>query len=128
MADAPFDYVAMQSVAFSLLTQFGQTMNIRRVSKASGTDWDPTQTSTDYPTVGIITNLMRWYPAFTGNNDVLRTDRAGLVAASPLDTLAFIPLPFDGCVDQLGRVWKIIDVKPIYPGAVNVIYIFQLRV
>ena len=130
MSDATaFDYASMQQVALSLLQQFGQMLTVRRVSNTGGSQWEPTQTNQDYPTVGIITNLQRWYPAFTGNNDILRTDRAGLIAASPLDALSFVPLPnTDRLIDQAGKVWKIIDVKPVYPAGINVVYVLQLRV
>lgn len=128
MADAPFDYAQMQALAVSLLTQFGQAISIRRATATGGTAWEPTTSSADFATIGIITDLARWYSAFTGNNDVLRTDRAGLVAASPLDALGIVPTANDLLVDQSGTVWKIMDVKPVYPGGVNVIYKFQLRV
>lgn len=122
-----FDYADAQATATALLTEFGQAVLIRRVSNTGGTAWEPTQATTDYPSIGVVLNLPRWYPSFT-QGDVLRTDRLGYVAAAPLDALGVVPTPFDRFVDAAGRSWKIIDVKNLYPAGINVLYTLQLRI
>ena len=126
---AAFDYVAARAVADSLLADFGQTVLLRRTVATGGTDWEPTQSVTDYTTLGAITNLMRWYPAYTraGESDVLRTDRLCYIAMGPLNALGIVPTPFDQLVDAAGTVYKIIDAKPIAPAGLPVVYILQLR-
>lgn len=120
-----FDYTKAQATAVRLLTKFGQAVVIRRVSSTGGSAWEPTQSSADYPSIGVVLNLPRWYPSFT-QGDVLRTDRLGYVAAAPLGTI--VPTPFDRFVDAAGRSWKIIDVKNLYPAGINVLYTLQLRI
>lgn len=120
-----FDYVDAQATANELLTYFGQSVIIRRMSNTGGTAWEPVQASQDYPSIGVVLNLPRWYPAFT-QGDVLRTDRMGYVAATPLG--AIVPTPFDRFIDAAGKSWKIIDVKSLYPAGINVLYTLQLRI
>lgn len=123
-----FDYAGAQATAVRLLTKFGQPVSIRRVSNTgAGSAWEPTQSSADYRSIGVVLNLPRWYPSFT-QGDVLRTDRLGYVAAAPLDALGVVPTPFDRFVDAAGRSWKIIDVKSLYPAGINVLYTLQLRI
>lgn len=122
-----FDYARAQDTAVRLLTKFGQAVLIRRVSNTGGTQWEPVQSTSDYPSIGVVLNLPRWYPSFT-QGDVLRTDRLGYVAAAPLDALGVVPTPFDRFVDAAGRSWKIIDVKSLYPAGINVLYTLQLRI
>lgn len=122
----PFDYIAARNDADSLLADFGQPVLIRRTA-LTGTPWEPTQAITDYPTIGAIVNLKRWYPSFADNSDVLRTDRLGYVSMGPLNALGIVPTPFDVLVNAAAVVFRIIDAKPIYPGGLPVLYILQLR-
>lgn len=122
-----FDYPDMRDTADSILTEFGQVVKLHQMSNTGGLQWEPVQSDVYTDTVGCILNLTRWYPSFT-QGDVLRTDRLGLIAAGPLTAAGVTPTPFDRLIDAAGRSWKIIDVKPIYPGGVAVIYTLQLRI
>jgi hypothetical protein len=121
-----FDYAAIRATADRLITKFGQTVQLRRAVD-SGSASEPTQTVTDYPTKCAIVNITRWYAAFAENSDILRTDRLGYLAMGPLLAAAIEPTPFDQVVDTAGKVYRIIDSKPVYPAGTSVVYILQLR-
>lgn len=121
-----FDYLTMRDIADALIAQFGQAVLIRRVAN-TGSGWEPTQTATDYPTLGVVGILPRWYPSFV-DGDVLRTDRIGYASAGPLTVLGIEPTPFDRFVTAAGQVFRIIDSKPINPAGTAVIYVLQLRI
>lgn len=122
-----FDYAGARDDADALLAEFGAAVSVRRTTN-SGTEYTPTQSSADYASLGVVTNLPRWYPAFVNGSDVLRTDRLGLVAAGPLTALAITPTPNDLFVSPDGTVYRIIDAKPIAPAGVAVVFILQLRI
>lgn len=124
----PFDYLASRADADGLISDFGQPILIRRANTTGGTPWEPTQgTPTDYPTNAAIVILPRWYPAFADGGDVLRTDRLAYVAAGPLG--AIVPTPFDLLVALgSGKIYRIIDSKPIDPAGIAVVHVLQLRV
>lgn len=123
----PFDYLSSRDDADGLLDEFGQAVLLRRAVN-SGSETEPTQVVTDYATVGVVTNLTRWYPAFETNSDILRTDRLGLISAGPLTALGITPTPFDTLVTAAGVVFRIIDAKPIAPAGIAVVYVLQLRI
>jgi hypothetical protein len=135
----PFDYAGSRDDADALLAEFGTASALRRLVN-SGTAWEPTQTSTDYPTVAVRLNLRRWYPAFEDNSDILRTDRLGLLSMGPLaalgvtEVLPFDTLVFGGTWNAVhsvqvgGIVYRIIDAKPIAPSGLAVVYSLQLRI
>lgn len=124
----PFDYGAARDDADALIADFGAPAVLRRVTATGGTAFEPTQTTTDYPTIACVVNAMRWYSAYQPNSDVLRTDRRGIVAAGPLTAAGVTEITaFDVLV--FGNVtYKIIDAKPIAPGGVPVLYDLQLRI
>lgn len=128
MADT-FDYVAMQATADRLIKKFGATAAIRRLAKTGGTEWEPTQTPTDYATAAVVTNLPRWYSAFADDNsDVLRTDRLGYVAMGPLAALGVTEILPNDILVFGAKVFAIIDAKPIAPAGFAATYILQLRI
>jgi len=123
-----FDYTAIRAVADQLLTDFGQAVLIRRATNTAGlTPWEPSQATTDYASIGVVTNLTRWYASFAENSDILRTDRLGYVSAGPLVALNIVPTPFDLFVTVTGQILRIIDAKPIAPAGIPVLYVLQLR-
>ncbi len=132
-----YDYAAAQTTADRLIAKFGAASALRRIVN-SGSETEPTQTPTDYPTVAVRTNLARWYPAFETNSDILRTDRLGLLSMGPLAALGVTDVtPFDflvfggtwsGSAQVGGTVYRIIDAKPIAPAGLATIYILQLRI
>lgn len=123
-----FDYAGTRDDADALLQEFGAPSALRRVTNTGGTGFEPTQTTTDYPTVACVLNYTRRYPSYVQNSDVLITDRRGLVSAGPLNALGVTGItPFDTLVFGT-TVYKIIDAKPIAPAGVPVLYDLQLRV
>lgn len=128
-----FDYVAARDTADRLLAKFGVASSLLRVANLGGSDTEPTQTTTEYPTIGVRTNLSRWYPAFETNSDILRTDRLGLLSMGPLAALGILDVtPFDFFVFDTGNAggikYRIIDAKPIAPAGLAVVYSLQLRI
>lgn len=121
-----FDYTSILADADALIAEFGSPVTVRRTAN-SGTGYDPTQTTTDYTTQGVITNLPRWYSSYAPNMDVLRTDRLGYIAAGPLNALGVTPTPLGDVLVANGISFNIIDVKPVYPAGLAVLYILQLR-
>jgi hypothetical protein len=127
-----YDYAAAQATADRLLAKFGAVSALRRVVN-SGSETEPTQTPTDYPTVAVRINLARWYPAFETNSDILRTDRLGLLSMGPLGLLGVTDAtPYDFLVFNTavggGTVYRIIDAKPIAPAGLAAVYVLQLRI
>lgn len=122
-----FDYLHMRDVGDRLLTKFGQSCLLRKVTNTGGPAWEPVQANQDYPTIVAIVPLPRWYPSFT-QGDVLRTDRMGLIAAGPLTALGVVATAFDRIIDASGFSWQIVDLKSIAPSGVVVFYQTQLRI
>lgn len=123
-----FDYLTSRDDADSLLAEFGQAVRLRRLV-ASGTPFAPTLTATDYPTIAAVVSLTRWYPPTIEGTDILRTDRRGLIAAGPLAALGVQVQKFDQLVLADGvTLFKILDVKPVSPAGLVVIFDTWLRI
>lgn len=120
MTVAPFDYPGMRDTGDELIEEFGQTVAIRRTVD-SGTEWDPTQTTTDYATKGAKVEFT-W--SQRQDSSVLVTDERWLVSAGPLDDLVLTP------VDKIvvgGVALEIIKASPVNPGGVAVVFDCQVR-
>jgi hypothetical protein len=119
----PFDYLESRDDADELIEEFGGAALVRILTN-SGTAWEPSQTTADKATFAAVID----YDArqIDGEN-VLRTDRRALVAAGPLAALG---VTLFGPTDKLvigGDVYSLIDVKPIKPAAVVVMFDCQVR-
>ena len=122
-----FDYSSARDTADVLLAEFGQPVRLRRLTN-SGTAFAPTQGVTDYATIAAIVDLTRWYAPTIEGTDILRTDRRGLISAGPLTALGVQAQKFDQLLLASGAIFKILDVKPIAPAGLIVMYDAWLRI
>lgn len=124
-----FDYNGARDIADTLLAQFGQPITIRRIDNSTGgADWAPGQTTTDYATLAAIVALPRWYPPMEAGSDIIRTDKRGLIAAGPLTAAGVVVQKKDSLIAADGTVFSILDVKPVNPAGVTVMYDCWLRI
>lgn len=120
---AAFDYLESRDDADELIEEFGQTVSLRRVA-ASGTEWEPVLTPTDYATKGVILDYN--VRQIDGVN-ILITDRRALVAAGPLTTLGITSIaPPDSLVVASVAI-PIVRAIPLAPAGTVVMYDCQLR-
>lgn len=117
---AEFDYANSAATATRLITRFGQTVSVRRMTK-SGPAWEPTLTPTDYATKGAKVDFS-WRQLQSG--DVLATDQRWLVSADgvPTDVNAA-----DFLMVGSAQI-VIVKVTPLAPAGTVVFYDLQVRV
>jgi hypothetical protein len=118
---ASFDYIGSRKDADDLVAEFGQAVALRRTTK-SGTPWEPSESAADYATVAAI---LDYNVRQVDGVNILRTDRRAIVAAGPLG--AVVPTVPDKLVVG-GTAIPIVNVKPLNPAGVAVLYECQLRV
>lgn len=121
MADA-FDYLATRADADELIAEFGQAGAIRRVGATSTVNpWDPeASASVDHPC--LLVDLE--YSAGEANGTLIRqTDRKILMSVS---TLTIEPTEADQVVVG-GHAMEIVNVSPLAPGGVVILYEIQAR-
>lgn len=118
MTVTAFDYVESRFDADELIEEFGQTVSIRRTTN-SGTEWEPTQATTDYPTFGARV-AFTWKQLKAGN--VLATDQRWMIAAGPLVALGVEPAVADVLVVGGVVVGTIAPLDPLNPGGVAVFF------
>lgn len=122
MASDPFDYLESVADADELISDFGQSVQIVRTADGNGPVWDPgagtTTTATTFAVRveytmkqiqagGVLANAERWLVA---------TNAGSLASLQPQDKLS------------LGGVERdILDVKPLQPASVIVMYDCQVR-
>lgn len=122
-----FDYLSSRDDADSLLAEFGQAVKLRRIT-STGDAFAPAQTVVDYATTAAVVALPRWYPPVIEGTDILRTDRRGLIAAGPLTALEVQAQKFDQLILASGQIYKILDVKPVAPAGIVVMYDAWMRI
>lgn len=115
-----FDYAAMRDTADELLDEFGQAAAIRRITNGGADPYAPTQTTADSAIVCVVTEYAHREKDGTR---VQARDRKVLVKAGGL---AITPTPADKFVLG-GLVSDIIDVCPVEPGGVVMLYEIQVR-
>lgn len=122
MTDA-FNYLTSRDTADRLILKFGAAASVRRVV-ASGSDYSPTLTPTDFPTFAAKVGFT-WKQMQGGN--VLENDERWLVAAGPLDALGILSiLPGDALV--VGTVVKtILPVDTLAPAGTVVLFDCHIR-
>lgn len=120
---ATFDYAATRDDADALLTEFGQAVSLRK-TVASGTDWEPTQTTADYATVAVI---LDYTARDIDDENILRTDRRALVAAGPLTALGVSGIAMSDTLVVDGVAIPIVRVISLAPAGLGVMYDCQLR-
>lgn len=117
-----FDYLESRADADELIEEFGQSVAIRRTTN-SGTPWEPTQTTADYPTKAArVEFTMKQIRTRT----VLATDTRWLVAAGPLGNV--VPAVDDALVVGGVVVGKLVQVDPLNPAGIAVMFDCHVRV
>jgi hypothetical protein len=119
----PFDYLESRDDADELISDFGQSVSLRRVV-ASGTAWEPTLTPTDYVTKAAIVDYTIQQRK---DSDIQANDRRALVAAGPLTALGITGIAAPDKLLVGGVAVPVVIAKPINPAGVTVMYDCQLR-
>lgn len=118
------NYASIASDARKDIADAGSPVFVRRTVPGV---YDPTTgktsapTTTDYPGVALIGG----YKDFFINGTSIKTgDKRFTLAASGL---AVVPTQSDKLVDQAGTAYTIINVEPVGPGGVTILYKVQGR-
>ena len=116
-----FDYAPLESVAASLIADFGQSVTIRRVTCES---YDPVTgittggTNSDTTVSAVIVGISKDYAAQLGGN-VQQGDRMALIATNE-------PLVSDSLI--IGSdTWAVLDVQEVNPGGTALLYKAHVR-
>lgn len=123
MADS-FDYIESRADADELIDEFGQTVQMRKVT-TSGPEWEPVESTEDFATKAAI---LDYNARQIDGENILLTDRRALVAAGPLAALGVTEI--SPSVDKLvvaGVPVPIVRVMPLNPAGVVVMFDCQLR-
>lgn len=116
-----FDYAALRTKGDDLIAKFGASATLRRKT-ASGPEWNPTYTTTDYSTVAAIVD---YEIRETDGVSILRTDKKALVSAGLLGSV----VPTVGDLLIVNEVpFSIVFVSPCSPAGTVVFHECQLRV
>jgi hypothetical protein len=119
-----FDYLESRDDADELIAEFGRTVSIRR-DVASGPDYNPTLTPTDYATMAARVEFS-W--KYSQNHNVLAGDERWLIAAGPLALLGItIILPSDSVVIG-GVAHQIVNPNPLQPAGTVVMFDCHTRI
>lgn len=118
-----YDYTGIRSTARSLLTKFGQTLILRRLS---GSSYDPVTgvvsggSTSDTNIQAVALTITSDYIARVGADSVQADDRLYIIedTTAPLvsDTLVIAAVP-----------WSIVRVEAINPGGTAMLYRVQVR-
>lgn len=108
-----FDYAKSAATAKRLIAQFGQSVTLRQVSN-SGTEYAPTQTTTDTAITAVDLNMRARDLNGTLVGETLRT----LYVATGAGVA-----PGKGDKIQIGGAWhEIAEVRPLAPGGTVVMW------
>jgi len=117
------DYASIRAEAAAVITEAGQPGFLRRTAAGSGTEfWDTGQgVVTNYPVTFVLTN----YNARDRDGTLVRVnDQLALISAQGLSIDAS---DADQLVDSQGKVWEIVNIQPLAPGGVTLLYQAQVR-
>ena len=116
---AAIDYAKTRATAERLIARFGQQAQLRRITR-SGPDYDPVQTSEDFACMLVELDHTQ---AHIGDTLIQRGDRMVYLSTAGLSvgpTLA----------DRLvigGVEHAIVDIAPLSPGGITVLWQLQVR-
>lgn len=114
-----FDYIKTRGTAEKLIENFGQDATLTQYAN-SGTSYNPTRTGTDHTCRLVVTEY--------ANRDidgtlVLRTDRKAIISTAGLTVT---PSKADTLTIG-GVVHQIVEIMPLEPGGIVVIWEAQIR-
>src|SRR5215207_1001963 len=113
------DYASIRADADEAIAEAGQSGFLRRTGKGAGTDfWNPgAGTATDYPVTFVLVD----FRARDRDGTLVRqNDQQAIIQAGSLPIEAE---DSDQLVDAQGRVWEIVNLNPLVPGGVTLLYI-----
>lgn len=117
-----YNYGRLKSTADRLIAKYGRTGTLRRPGTPTGPTYDPTPgTPADYAVTYVVEDYRN------GEVDgarILQSDKRLHMAVA---SLAVTPKTSDTLVETDGSVYKIIDVKPLQPGAATLLWEIQAR-
>lgn len=115
-----FDYGRSKATADRLVSKFGQSATLRRPT-SSGTAYNPTPGQPDDHPVTVV--VLDYDRREIDGTRILATDRKVLLAVG---NLAIEPATSDKAV--IGGVeHSIIDIQPLNPGGLVILYQLQVR-
>lgn len=120
MTDTAF-YAEMQVVAQELLTDFGQPVTLIIEGSAGGgydASGDPLPATPDVSVVGVGAALDYTLNEIDGT--VIQSGDCKLLYKGDAPQIGMV-------VTLLGNKWRVIDVMPLQPGGIVVMYTCQLR-
>ena len=109
-----FNYSGLASTATNLVSRFGKTLKKRTVTN-SGSDWNPTQTTTDTDIDGVIVTY--------GLNEIDGT----LILSTDKKLLTTSSIDMDDKIVDGTTVYNIIAINKLEPSTVTLLYSVQLR-
>ncbi len=114
-----FDYIKATATASRLIKRFGQSITLRQQA-GSGTAWAPVLTDTDHVAIAAVTEY--------SNRDMDGTlikmgDRRVYLST---EGLTVVPTTQDKLVVG-GEVMTIVNIRPLNPAGVTVMYEVQAR-
>lgn len=114
-----YDYARTRATAERLIARFGQTAALRRVTN-TGPEWDPTQTTTDYPCKLAVLDYAK---RDVDGTLIRQTDRMVYLSTAGL---TISPDVNDTLVIE-GSALTVVNVKPLSPAGVVLMYEVQAR-
>ena len=118
-----FDYSGLESVASTLVADFGQAATLRVVTHTPDPvkPWEQTDTNTDYAVTVVLEEFNAWERQTIDTIQV--GDRKALVAAKDLTVAP--------AVDHLlllgGVEFRVVAVETLDPGGTPLVYSLQVR-
>lgn len=116
---AKFNYARSVQTANRLIDKFGQIGAIRR-TETSGDPWDPGTSDTDYPCTLVALD----YDQKDVDGTVIKAGDCKVYVA--VAGLAIVPTTTDHVIIG-GKVYTVIQVKPLSPAGTTVYFDLQCR-
>ena len=116
------DYARIRRSADRAINRSGQSGYIRRTTPGTGPAWNPGEGSyINYP---IRFVLIDYDQKDRDGTLILEKDQQALISVG---SLSIEILGTDQLVDSSGNVYGIIDIKPLSPGGIVLLYTAQVR-
>lgn len=114
-----FNYPRMRdNVAEKLLARFGTTATLTKLVN-TGTDWNPTQTATDY----TVTVVKKTIQAKDRDGTLVQMDDEIFIVST--DTTVTPEMPDTMTIE--GTTFQVINVKTLKPGPTTMLWYVQCR-
>lgn len=117
-----YNYGRLKATADRLIGRFGRSGTLSRPGSPTGPAYDPTPgTPTTYAVSYVVDDYRN---SELDGTRVLQSDKKLTMAVK---ALSITPATSDTLVETDGSVYKIIDVKPLQPGATTLLWEIQAR-